>query len=241
MEIQNKVVIVTGASEGIGLATAQKLAASGAKVILSARSQAKLEQAAQELKAQGYEASAVPADMRSQADVQRMIAAAHDQYGRIDALINNAGQSVIGQVSTLDLDAFRQVIELNIFGVLYAIQAVIPYLREAGGGLIVNISSRVSKMSIPGLSGYASTKSALNMLSETARGELAPENIRVITVFPRSTSTRFGENAIGDRNATRPRRSGTQAIVIDPPEYVAEKILDAMQSEVPEQYMDSAA
>jgi short-subunit dehydrogenase len=96
----------------------------------------------------------------------------------------------------------------------------------------------VSKMSLPGLSGYASTKSALNMISQTARGELAPENIRVITVFPRSTSTRFRENAIGDIGATQPRRGG--AIVIDPPETVADKILSAMVSEIPEQYMDAA-
>jgi short-subunit dehydrogenase len=242
MDIRDKVVIVTGASDGIGLATARRLAAAGAKVVLSARSQEKLEATAQELKAQGYEATAIPADMRRQADVDQLIAAAHRQYGQIDVLINNAGQAIAGDIASLDLEAFRQVIDLNIFGPVYAMQAVVPLMRQNGGGIIVNVSSMVSKMAIPGLSGYASTKSALNMISQTARGELAPENIRVITVFPRITATSFGKNSLGNREMRQHQRSGPpRDVVIDPPEHVAEKILEALQTEPAEQYMDKTA
>jgi short-subunit dehydrogenase len=240
MEPQGKVVVVTGASEGIGLATACRLAGKGAKVVLSARSREKLEQAVQQLKQEGYDALAVPADMRIQAEVNQLIEAAVRQYGHIDILINNAGQAVSGTIADLDLEAFRKVIDLNIFGVVYAMQAVIPGMRQAGGGMIVNVSSMVSKMSIPGLAGYASTKAALNMISQTARGELAGDNIRVITIFPRITSTNFGQNSLGHRDTRQRQRMSSPEIVVDPPEHVAERIVSAIQSEVAEQYMQDA-
>ncbi|HEY3415358.1 MAG TPA: SDR family oxidoreductase, partial [Armatimonadota bacterium] len=206
MDIQGKVVIVTGASDGIGLATAHRLAAAGAKVVLSARSQEKLEATAGELRSQGYEAVAIPADMRLKPDVDRMVEETARKFGRLDALVNNAGQAVAGDIASLDLEAFRQIIDLNVFGPVYAMQAVIPHMRGNGGGVIVNVSSMVSKMAIPGLAGYASTKAALNMLSQTARGELAPENIRVITVFPRMTATSFGKNSLGNREMRQRQR-----------------------------------
>ncbi len=240
MEIKGKVVIVTGASAGIGLATARAVAAAGAKVALAARSADKLAQLAEELNREGYEALAVSTDMRQQAEVTRLVETTFQHFGRIDVLINNAGQAVAGTVADVEPDHFRQVIELNMFGPIYAIQASVPKMRTQGGGLIVNISSMVSKMQIPGLGAYASTKAALNVLSDTARGELASDNIRVITVYPRVTATDFGRNSLGNRQMREHQRgNAARDMVVDTPEYVAGKILEAIQKEPAEQFMDS--
>ena len=115
-------------------------------------------------------------------------------------------------------------------------QAVIPVMREHGGGLIINVSSMVSKMHIPGLAAYAATKAALNMLSDTARFELAQESIRVITVFPRTTATDFGKHSLrGNPELRRRQREGTP-VPVDTAEYVAERIYKAVVEEPVEQY-----
>ncbi len=145
MDIRDKVVIVTGASGGIGLAAARLLAEKGARVVLAARSRDKLEQTAAELKQKGYDALAIPTDMRQPEDVRQLIEKTFEHYGKIDVLINNAGQAMAGKVSELDLEAFHQIYALNVLGPIYAIQAVVPKMRQGGGGLILNISSRVSK------------------------------------------------------------------------------------------------
>jgi NADP-dependent 3-hydroxy acid dehydrogenase YdfG len=250
MDIQNKVVIITGASEGIGEAAAKLLASKGAKVVLAARSLDKLQAVAQEITAAGGEAIAVQTDMRDESAVKHLIAQAQETFGHVDILVNNAGQSVGGPVAALNLESFRQVIDLNVFGVLYATQAVVPLMRaNADGGLIVNISSMVSKMTIPNLAGYASTKYMLNGLMLTAREELAKDNIRVLMVYPRMTATKFAQNGInysgfgGPRPAptvdpaapARPPVGGGQPI--DSAEHVANRILDAIQNEPAEQYM----
>jgi NAD(P)-dependent dehydrogenase (short-subunit alcohol dehydrogenase family) len=238
MEIRNSVVLITGASAGIGLATARRFAAEGARVVLAARSADALERTAEELRREGKEALAVRTDMTSRADVERLAHVAYEHFGRIDILINNAGQAAAGTIADVEADHYRRIIELNLFGPLYAMQAVIPLMRQGGGGLIINISSMVSKMHIPGLGTYASTKAALNMLSDTARGELEPDNIRVITVYPRMTATDFGKNSLGNESMRRQQRRGAP-IPTDSTELVAEKILEAASKEPTEQYMDS--
>ena len=245
MDIPGKVTIITGASAGIGLITARRFAAAGAKLVLVARSADKLAALAEELAGQGHDALALPADMRDAAAVGRMIEQAFEHYGRIDILINNAGQATAGAVAQVNPDDYRQIIELNLFGPLYAIQAAVPKMRQGGGGLIINISSMVTKMHIPGLAAYASTKSALNMLSDTARVELAPANIRVITVYPRLTATDFGKNSLGNQAMRQGQRGHGApgapggAPTADSPELVADRILDAAQREPQEQFMDA--
>jgi short-subunit dehydrogenase len=240
MELKNKVVLVTGASMGIGLATARAVAAAGAKVALAARSTDKLTQLAEELQRAGHDVLGVPTDMRNQAEVTQLVETTVQHYGQLDVLINNAGQAIAGTVAEVDVDQLRQVVDLNVFGPVYALQASVPKMRAHGGGIIINVSSMVSKMNLPGLGGYAATKAALNMLSDTARGELAPDNIRVITVYPRMTATDFGRNSLGNRQMRQQQRgNAAPSMVIDSPEYVAGKILEAIQKEPAEQYMDS--
>ncbi len=240
MDIKDKVVVVTGASGGIGLATARAAAAAGAKVVLAARSGDQLAELGDALRREGYEVLVAPTDMRQPAEVAQLVETALQHFGRIDVLVNNAGQAVAGTVADLNLDDYRQVIELNMFGPIYAIQASVPKMRAQGGGIIINVSSMVSKMRIPGLGGYASTKAALNMLSDTARGELASDNIRVITVYPRVTATNFGRNSLGNRQMRQQQRAhAASAVVVDTPEFVAGKILEAIRNEPAEQFMES--
>jgi NAD(P)-dependent dehydrogenase (short-subunit alcohol dehydrogenase family) len=237
MDIGDKIVLITGASAGIGLATAHRFAVAGAKLALVARSADALTHLAEELQRQGGEAVALPADVSDPKQVQQVIEETVRHFGRLDVVINNAGQAAACTIADLDPDDFRKILDLNVFGPLAAMQAVIPIMREQGGGLIINVSSMVSKMHIPGLAAYAATKAALNMLSDTARVELASEHIRVITVYPRLTTTDFGKNSLGNQHVRQQQRQGSP-IPADSPELVAEKILAAALHEPDEQYMD---
>lgn len=237
MDIRDKIVLITGASAGIGLATAHRFATAGAKLALVARSVDALNHLAEELQRQGGDAIALPADVSNPKQVQQVIEETVRHFGRLDVVINNAGQAAAGTIADLDPDDFRKILDLNVFGPLAAMQAVIPIMREQGGGLIINVSSMVSKMHIPGLAAYAATKAALNMLSDTARVELASEHIRVITIYPRLTATDFGKNSLGNQRVRQQQRQGSP-IPVDTPELVAEKILAAALHEPDEQYMD---
>jgi NAD(P)-dependent dehydrogenase (short-subunit alcohol dehydrogenase family) len=240
MELKDKVVIITGASGGIGYAAAKRFAAAGAKVVLAARSADKLSALAAELRAQGQAALPVPTDVCDPAAVQALVDQAFAHFGRIDILVNNAGQAAAGTVAAVNPDHYRAIIELNLFGPLYAIQAAVPKMRQGGGGLIINISSMVSKMKLPALGTYASTKAALNMLSDTARVELEPDHIRVVTVYPRMTATDFGKNSLGDRATRHGQRSqGAAAYAPDTADFVAGKIVEAAEQEPADQYMDA--
>lgn len=233
MEIANKVAIITGASGGIGLATARLFAERGAQVALVARSVERLEQLAADLPG----SLAVTTDMRDTAAVQQMIAQVQQHYGRIDILINNAGQGMHVPVAEADLDQYRAVFELNVVSVVNAMQAVVPIMRaQASGGVIINISSGLSKRIVPGVGPYASTKYALNALTLTARMELAPDNIRVGLMLPGITATDFFRNAI---RLTSGPTNQQRSMAADTPEHVAEKILEAVETEAAEVYADS--
>ncbi len=237
MEIKGKVIIVTGASAGIGLAAARLFARNGARVGLVARSADKLKSIAATMP----DSFSVTADMSRGPDVQRMIKAVHDHYGRIDVLVNNAGRGMWNSAESTDLEQYRGLMELNVFGPLAAMQAVVPLMRKQGGGVIINISSGVSRMYIPGLSAYASTKYALNAISLTARTELAADNIRVGIVLPGMTATDFGRNAIGARpSGSAAPAPGSQGMPqVETAEQVAEKIMEAIRTETAEVLADN--
>lgn len=223
MNIKDKIIIVTGASEGIGLAAAHELAKRGAIVILSARSKDKLDQVAAEIPG----SLAIVADMTKPKDIKNLIAQTKDKFGRIDVLINNAGRGYQQPIETIDLDEYRSVMELNVFSVLEAMQLVIPIMREQGGGAIVNISSMVSKNYFPRLAAYSSTKYALNALTLTARAELEEDKIVVSAFHPKMTATQFGANASGNKYDSHAGRPG---MTVDTAELVAEKIADLIES-----------
>lgn len=223
MNIKDKIAIVTGASEGIGLAVAQELAKRGATVVLSARSKEKLEEEAAKIPG----SLAIVADMTKPEDVQHLINETKEKLGRIDILVNNAGRGYQQPIETIDLDQYRSIMELNVFSVLEAMQLVIPIMREQGGGTIINISSMVSKNYYQGLAAYASTKYALNALTLTARGELESDNIVVSAFHPKMTATQFGANSSGRKYDSHAGRPGMN---VDTAEQVAEKVADLIES-----------
>jgi short-subunit dehydrogenase len=248
MDIKNKVVIITGASEGIGAALAKILAHAGAQVVLAARSEEKIGALAHELNKpdkgrttdEGTQALAVHTDMRSPEDVQNLIAKTMEIFGRVDVLINNAGQGMYVPVENIDIDKYKGIMELNVYAPLRAMQLVIPIMRKQGGGMILNVSSRVSKNYFPNLAAYASTKYALNAISLTARAELAKDNIIVSVMHPKMTATAFGKNAVGSSQdyANRPAAAASSTRpAVDTAEAVAERIVELIQSEEPEAEM----
>ena len=220
MELDGRVVIVTGASSGIGAAFARLAAREGARLVLVARRTDRLETLAAELP----DALAVTADMRVPDQVRRMIESAVDRYGRVDVLVNNAGQGLHVPIEDLRLDDLQAVLELNVYGPLVAMQSVARVMRSQGGGAIVNVSSNTSRMVIPGIGPYSATKSALNQLSATARAEWAADGIAVSLVYPNVTATEFHSSL----------RAGTLRggghFVPQPPEMVAEAILQAIKT-----------
>jgi len=187
MDIEGKVVLVTGASAGIGAATARLAAKAGGRLVLAARRAERIEALADELP----DAVAIATDLTDPAQIPTAVQVALDAYGRVDVLVNNAGQGLHLPLEQVDPDDFRAVLELNVVAPLIAMQAVLPTMRGQGGGAIVNVSSGTARAVIPGLGAYAATKAALTMLSAVARKEFAAEGIVVSTVFPKVTDTEF--------------------------------------------------
>ncbi|HEX6500099.1 MAG TPA: SDR family oxidoreductase [Micromonosporaceae bacterium] len=224
MDIRDAVVIVTGASSGIGAATARLAAANGARLVLAARRFDRLEA----LAAQLPDAIAVPTDMRHPEQIRDLVRAAAERYGRVDVLVNNAGQGLHVPLEQVGLDDLEAVMELNVYGPLLAMQTVVPLMRAQGGGSIVNISSGTSRMVLPGVGAYAATKAALNMLSQVARAEWAGDGIVVSLVYPSITATEFHERLRAGSVA------GPTRFAPHPPERVAEAVLEAVRTGAPE-------
>ena len=231
MEIKDKIVLVTGASTGIGLATARLLANSGAKLALNARSKDKLEQLSKELPG----SAAFPTDMSDEFAVRKLIDKIQTKFGRIDILINNAGRGMNCPLDSINIKEYRKLLDLNVIGPLVSMQAVIPVMREQGGGAIVNISSGTALMYAPGLSGYSATKRALTGLSLTARGELKSDNIVVSVVYPYVTKSDFYKNLIsGEPKPKTADEYVAGRAPADSSEYVAELIMEVIKTGEPE-------
>jgi short-subunit dehydrogenase len=149
--VSGKVVIVTGASSGIGLATARLLSGKGAKVVLVSRSREKLDELSRELP----DSLAVPADMTRISEIKGMVEQTVVHFGRVDVLINSAGQGYDAPVETTDIEILRRIFDLDVIGPLVAMQQVIPTMKKQGGGTIVNISSGTALMRLPNMGGYS--------------------------------------------------------------------------------------
>lgn len=226
MDVKNKVVIITGASSGIGEAAARLLAQKGAKVVMAARSLDKLKEMEKELPG----SLAIQADMTREKDVRDLVEKTKESFGRVDILVNNAGQGLAAPVEHVDLPKYRAVMELNVFGPLLAMETAVPIMRSQGGGMIVNICSMVTKNYYPGIGAYASTKYALLALSLTARQELEKDKIIVSVVHPSLTATEFFHSDAQEPRDLTPR----PGMAADPPEKVAEYIAKAIETEAAE-------
>jgi short-subunit dehydrogenase len=193
--VAGQVVIVTGASAGIGEATARRLARAGAKVVIAARRQDRLDALAREIDSSGATVLAVAGDITSDADRRALVAAALAKFGRIDGLVNNAGYGTRGPVEIVPVDLIRKNYETNIFSLIALTQLVVPAMRERGSGCIVNIGSVAGKIARPLSSVYDSTKHALEALTDGLRGELQPFGVRVTLIRPGFILTEFVEAA----------------------------------------------
>jgi short-subunit dehydrogenase len=190
----DKVVLITGASSGIGRATALRLAREKAKMVLVARREKLLVSLAEEVRRGGAVALVLPLDLRERDNVKKMVQSAQQQFGRIDVLINNAAFGFYGSVENTPADVVREILDVNFEAPLAAIQLVLPIMRAQGGGHIINISSLAGKRGLP-LSGiYSATKFALQGITEALRVEVLDSGIHVSIVNPGATETEFGEN-----------------------------------------------
>lgn len=189
-DLNGKVIIITGASSGIGEAAAKLLAQNGAKVVLAARREDRLQAIANEIAQEGGEAAYFKTDVTSAEDIQKLAHFALKQYGRIDVLVNNAGIMPLSQLNELKIQEWDQTIDVNIKGVLYGIAAVLPIMREQQSGHIINISSLMGHKVIPTTAIYSATKFAVRAISEGLRQEESPtSHIRSTNISPGMTAT----------------------------------------------------
>lgn len=222
MEIHGRVFIVTGASSGIGLATAQVLSGRGARVALLARTGEALRALSQTLPG----SLAIPADVTDFDRLRGAIREVEQHYGRVDGLINNAGRSYAAAVEEIQIPLFEEIFHLNVLAPIVAMQAVLPGMRRRGGGSIVNVNSGTAFMTIPQYSVYSASKRALLGFSLTARAELEKDHIVVSEVYPFITATNFGKNRMGTPAQGGPRSDYASG---DTPEFVADLIVRAIE------------
>ena len=188
-------MVVTGASMGIGEAIAKIFADHGASVVMLSRDAGRVE-AARGRVGHGERTLAMACDVRHREDVDRVIGLTLHHFKRIDVWVNNAGHGLLDSVAQMDMAACREMFDTNFFGAVGAMQAVIPLMREQGGGTIVNISSVAGHIPIPFHAAYSATKFALNAIGKAAGVELKKEGIHVLTVCPGRVRTPFSENAV---------------------------------------------
>ncbi|WP_077305519.1 SDR family oxidoreductase [Terribacillus halophilus] len=196
--IQGKVVIITGASSGIGEATAKELAEHGAKVVLAARREERLQELADVIKNSGGEAVYQVTDVTNQEEVEKLAQLALDTYGHIDAIFNNAGLMPLSFMHKKKISEWDTMVDVNIKGVLYGIAAVLPHMRERKQGHIINTSSVAGHKSSPGSAVYSGTKFAVRAITEGLRQEEAANNIRTTIISPGAIKTELPDSITDD-------------------------------------------
>jgi len=192
--IEGKVVVITGASSGLGEATARLLAAQGATVMLGARRVARLEALANELTAGGGQALALETDVTRREQVKRLVDTAVQSYGRIDVMINNAGLMARSPLERLKIEDWDRMIDVNLKGVLYGIAAALPHMQRQKAGHFINVSSVGGHKVSAGNAVYAATKHAVLALSEGLRMEVKPYNIRTTVISPGAVATELPDS-----------------------------------------------
>lgn len=202
--IDGKVTIVTGASRGIGRAIALLFAKNKSKVVLSARNKKELEELAAEIKKNGGEAFAVPADMSKEPDIKNLVAEAAKRFGKIDLVINNAGLGIWSPVAEMKTEDFDTIFAVNLRGVFLMCREALPHLFKNGGGHIINIASVAAHNANANLAAYCASKAALLMFSESLALEVRNQNVKVTCVSPGSVASDFADEFPKDRPMNRP-------------------------------------
>jgi NADP-dependent 3-hydroxy acid dehydrogenase YdfG len=205
--LESKVVLVTGASSGIGKATVLRLAEEGARVALVARDAAGLEGVMRELNAQRAEAKAFTSDVSDESQVQSAVSETRRAFGRLDILVNSAGVMLLGPIVGANTEEWRRMLNINVLGLMYATHAALPLMIEQGGGHVVNISSVAGRVVWSAGSGvYQASKFAVTAFSESLRQEVSERRIRVTVIEPGIVATKLTQG-IGDPNARRQAES----------------------------------
>jgi short-subunit dehydrogenase len=223
MNPKDRVVLITGASSGIGAAAARAFDAAGATVVLAARGAEALQQVAAGL---ANRPLVLPTDVADPAQVRELVEQTVRQRGRLDILVNNAGVGLAGPVEQLSPADLERAMAVDLLGPLHAMQAAIPHMRRQGRGQIINVSSVLSVQSLPYLGGYAAAKAALDRLSEALRMELRGSGIAVTVLRPSTTQTGFGQRRLG--KGSERRRVAPQGV---PPAQVAAVLVWAARRE----------
>lgn len=203
MEINGNVVIVTGASAGIGRATAVSLHQTGAHVVISARREARLQTLADELAGSPGRVLPIAGDIQDTDFAQALVARTIAEFGRVDVLINNAGLGHRSLLSDMPLTDAQTIWNTNVIGLLAATQAAVAQMKQQGGGQIINVSSIVGQRPLPNSGVYCASKTAVNFLSRSLRMELKPHNIIVTLVYPGLTATEFAAVRLGKPGGNR--------------------------------------
>jgi len=214
MELAGKVVVVTGASMGIGEAIAQVFADHGAAVVMLSRDTGRVEAARLRL-GHGDRTLAMACDVRHREEIDRALGLTLHHFRRIDVWVNNAGHGLLDSVARMEMSTCREMFETNFFGAVSAMQAVIPVMREQGGGSIINISSVAGHIPMPFHAAYSATKFALNAIGRGAGMELKNDGIHVLTVCPGYVRTSFGENAVRGNELKRVRPARVRGITAE--------------------------
>ena len=224
--IEGKVVVITGASSGLGEATARLLSSQGASVVLGARRVDRLKSLADELTQKGGKALAVATDVTNSDQVKSLVAASVQKFGRIDVMINNAGLMPLSLIERLKIDDWNRMIDVNIKGVLYGIAAALPHMKKQKSGHIINVSSVAGHEVRPGSVVYSATKHAVRVISEGLRQEVKPYNIRTTVISPGAVATEL-PNSITEPDVAENIQKFYEEFAI-PAESFAQAVLYAM-------------
>jgi len=240
-------VLITGASQGIGKATALLFASQGYDLVLAARQPDRLAAVGQEIQSLGRQALTVPTDVKNPEQVKTLVDKALEHYNAIDVLINNAGIYISGPVEEFSLEDWHQAVDTNLWGYIHTIQALLPHFIERGTGTIVNLSSIGGKVPVPYLVPYNTSKFAVTGLTEAMHSELKPKGIHVCGIYPNLIKSSFMERAIfqgKDKEDAQARVDQLNQVlstpVVEKPEDVAQAIWDAVKHQRSEVLVGSA-